>query len=63
MKIIKITEEYANALLQYLSQRPYQEVANLIQEMHKAANDQMQEDKVKSLEEDVVETEKVKEDE
>jgi hypothetical protein len=37
MKEIALPVDLANAILQYLGQRPYQEVAQLIAEMQKAA--------------------------
>ena len=40
MKEITLPIELANAILQYLGQRPYQEVAGLIAEMQKAAQAQ-----------------------
>jgi hypothetical protein len=39
MKEITLSIELANAILQYLGQRPYQEVAQLIAGMQKAAQD------------------------
>jgi hypothetical protein len=40
MKEITLPIELANAILQYLGQRPYQEVAAMISEMQKAAQAQ-----------------------
>ena len=40
MKEITLPIELANAILQYLGQRPYLEVAQLIAEMQKAAQAQ-----------------------
>ena len=40
MKELTLPIELANAILQYLGQRPYQEVAQLIAEMQKAAQAQ-----------------------
>jgi hypothetical protein len=43
MKEIALPIELANAILQYLGQRPYQEVAGLIAGMQKAAQEAAQE--------------------
>jgi hypothetical protein len=44
MKDITLPIELANAILQYLGQRPYQEVAQLIAEMQKVAQESFQQD-------------------
>jgi len=44
MKEITLPIELANAILQYLGQRPYQEVAQLIAEMQKAAQESAKKD-------------------
>jgi hypothetical protein len=44
MKEITLPIELANAILQYLGQRPYQEVAQLIAEMQKVAQESFQQD-------------------
>lgn len=42
MEKVSITIELANAILGYLSTKPYQEVAVLIAELQKQANEQIQ---------------------
>jgi hypothetical protein len=42
MEKVSITIELANAILNYLSTKPYQEVAVLITELQKQANEQLQ---------------------
>jgi hypothetical protein len=42
MKDITLPIELANAILQYLGTRPYQEVAQLIAEMQKVAQESFQ---------------------
>jgi len=44
MKEIALPIELANAILQYLGQRPYQEVAGLIAGMQKAAQEFVKQD-------------------
>jgi hypothetical protein len=44
MKEITLPIELANAILQYLGTRPYQEVAQLIAEMQKVAQESFQQD-------------------
>jgi len=44
MKQVTITLDYANALLQYLGNRPYAEVAGLIAELQKQVAPQLQEE-------------------
>jgi len=46
MKDITLPIELANAILQYLGQQPYQEVAQLIAEMQKAAQESVKQDEV-----------------
>lgn len=46
MKKFEITEEVANAILQYLATRPYQEVARLIAELQQVKL--IEEEKAKS---------------
>jgi hypothetical protein len=43
MKQVTITLDYANAVLQYLGNRPYAEVAALIAELQKQVAPQLQE--------------------
>lgn len=43
MEKVTITIELANAILNYLSTKPYQEVAVLIAELQKQANEQLTE--------------------
>jgi hypothetical protein len=44
MKEITLPIELANAILQYLGQRPYQEVAGLIADMQKVAQESVKQD-------------------
>jgi hypothetical protein len=44
MKEITLPIELANAILQYLGQRPYQEVAGLIADMQKVAQEFVKQD-------------------
>ncbi len=44
MQSITIKIELANAIMQYLGQRPYQEVAGLIAEMQKSAQESASQD-------------------
>ena len=47
MKELTLPIELANAILQYLGTRPYQEVAQLIAEMQKAAQASVKPDEAK----------------